>query len=410
MNTTRRQFLGRALAAPAVWAVGASVPAFLRRAAAFESGAHDGRVLVIVQLSGGNDGLNTIVPFRHDAYRKARPTLAQPEADVLRINDELALHPALKGFASLLEAGRLAIIQGVGYPNPNRSHFESMDIWHTCQRKNDPRTDGWIGRYLDRLPENADLGAMHLGSEKQPAALAARRVRVPSVKSLEQFRLRAGTDQTKQAVDALAQVKRDDSDELLGFVQTSTTSALAVSERFAKLNSGRKPARDYPATDLGRKLGTVAQLIAAALPTRVYYVELDGFDTHAQQAQAHAALLRQLGEAVGAFHDDMQQQGLADRVLLMCFSEFGRRLAENASKGTDHGAAAPMFLVGPSVMAGLVGEHPSLLQLDEGDLIHHTDFRQVYATVLEQWLKVQSEPIVGGRFQPVPALKGRGAA
>jgi len=397
--------LGQALAAPAVWALGASVPAFLRRAAAFDNAA-DGRVLVIVQLSGGNDGLNTVVPHAHDEYRKARPTLAISGADALKINDELGFHPALRGFAGLLEAGRLCVVQGVGYPNPNRSHFESMDIWHTCQRKNDPRTDGWVGRYLDRLPENADLGAMHLGEEKQPAALTARKTRVPSIRSLEQFRLHAGTEQTKQAVDALAQAPRDGADELLGFVQTSTASALAVSERFAKLSSAKKPQREYPGTNLGRKLATVSQLICAGLPTRVYYIELDGFDTHSQQAQAHAALLRQLGDAVATFDEDLRQQQQSDRVLVMCFSEFGRRLAENASEGTDHGAAAPMFLVGAAVTPGLVGEHPSLARLDEGDLIHHTDFRQVYATVLEQWLKVDSQPVLGGTFQPVAALKG----
>jgi uncharacterized protein (DUF1501 family) len=206
-------------------------------------------------------------------------------------------------------------------------------------------------------------------------------------------------------VAELSQAGRGAADDLLGFVQSSTQSALTVAERFALSPDAVRPADSYPKTDLGHKLGTIARLIAAGLTTRVYYVELDGFDTHAQQAAAHAGLLRHVGDALSAFISDLASHGLGDSVLSLVFSEFGRRLAENASEGTDHGAAAPLFLAGTQVRPGLIGELPSLTDLDQGDLQHHTDFRQVYATVLDQWLGTASEPILGGRYEPVQGLK-----
>jgi uncharacterized protein (DUF1501 family) len=329
--TTRRQFLSTAVRTPAVVALGSLVPSFLLRAAEQNDGRDADRILVVVQLTGGNDGLNTVVPFTNDLYRKARKTLAVPASDVLKIDRELGLHPSLRGFADLLEADRLAIVQGVGYPNPNRSHFESMDIWHTCHRKDVLRPDGWLGRYLDTSA--ADIPAIHLGQEKQPLALAARNVRVPSVRSLEQFRLQTGGDVTRDSVSALAVSQREGGDDLLGFVQSSTTSALSVSDRFRQAGASVEPAAAYPKSELGRKLGTIARLIAAGLSTRIYYVEIDGFDTHSQQAAAHAGLLRQVGDAVSAFVGDLAGHGDGDRVLVMCFSEFGRQRRDRPRRG-----------------------------------------------------------------------------
>lgn len=401
--TTRRQFLRRA---PALLTFGSLAPGVLLRAAEQSRQHGDDRILVVVQLSGGNDGLNTVIPFSHDVYRRSRPTLALPAEQVLRIDAELALHPALRGLADLLEAGRLAIVQGVGYPQPNRSHFESMDIWHTCARKEQRRADGWLGRCLERLPAgpSVDVPGLHLGLEQQPLALASRSLRVPSIRSAEQFHLQTSDGEQSGDVAAMAAARRDGADDLLGFVQSSTTSALAVAERFARAPQVLEPAAGYPMTELGRKLGQVARLITSGLTTRIYYVALDGFDTHSQQAAAHAALLRQLGDAVAAFIQDLVQQGCGDRVLVQCFSEFGRRVAENASQGTDHGAAAPLFLAGTQVRSGLIGPHPGLDDLDDGDLRHHTDFRQVYAAVLEHWLGCDPEPILGGRYTPVDAI------
>jgi uncharacterized protein (DUF1501 family) len=407
MHTNRRDFLRTVAQSATVISLGTHLPGFWRQAAAAEHASKGDTVLVVLQLSGGNDGLNTVVPYADDAYRKARPQLAIGASDVLRIDEQLGFHPAARGLADLLEAGQLAIVQGVGYAQPNRSHFESMDIWHTCQRKGGPRTAGWLGRCFDQLAGTAKgaMPGLHLGGEKQPLALTAENVRVPSISSPEKFRLQAGSDPVLlEAIRDLTGRSHSSDHELLGFLQASTSSALSDSERIAAaLREYQTPVK-YPENALATKFKTVAQLIAAGMGTRVYYLELDGFDTHSQQAAAHAALWQQAGGSIQAFLNDVAHQGQADRVLVMCFSEFGRRVQENASGGTDHGAAAPMFLAGKRVRRGLIGKHPSLTDLEDGDLKYHTDFRQVYATVLKGWLGWDSTTALGGEFMPVPAI------
>ncbi len=361
-------------------------------------------MLVVVEMAGGNDGLNTVVPHSDAGYKKARQQIGITKSDTLAVTESIGLHPSLRGLADLLEQGRFAVVQGVGYENPNRSHFESMDIWHSCLRKSDPRHDGWIGRFLEaaNLQQLRDPSALHLGSEKQPFALMSRNIRVPSIQSLEQFRLRAGDSPGfRQAVRELADQSREGENDLLGFVQSSTSSALAASERMESAGVKYKPSESYPTSGLGKKLETVAKLIASGLQTKVYYVRIDGFDTHANQPDAHAALLREVSESVSTLIRDANAHGVGDRVLVMCFSEFGRRVAENASDGTDHGTAGPVLLAGNKVKAGLIGEHPSLTDLDNGDLKHHTDFRQVYAAILEDWLSCPSESVLGGKYEPV---------
>ena len=407
MYTSRREFLAM-LAGGSVLSLGGHVPESLAKAAAAEPAGGKETILVVVQLTGGNDGLNTVVPYQHDEYRKARQKLAIRANDVLKINDALGLHPSARGLSDLLEAGQLAIVQGVGYPDPNRSHFESMDVWHTCQRKGNPRSTGWLGRFLDASSESAgvDAPAVNVGSGKLPLALTAENVRVPSFGSPESLRLQdRGSRELGDAIRALANGSKAPADPLLGFLQSSTTSALAASERITEALRDYQTPITYPESALAIRLKTVAQLIDAGLKTRVYYVELDGFDTHSQQAAAHAALLQQLGGAVRAFVEDVAHHGHGDRTLVMAFSEFGRRVAENASEGTDHGAAAPMFLAGSHVRGGLVGEHPSLTDLDDDDLKFHTDFRQVYATLLERWLGWPSKSVLGGEFKSIDVLK-----
>ncbi|OYP31712.1 DUF1501 domain-containing protein [Rhodopirellula sp. MGV] len=366
----------------------------------------DGKILVVVEMAGGNDGLNTVVPFNDDAYRKARPNLRIEKSSCLAINDDRGFHPALTGFASLLEQGKLSILHGIGYPDPNRSHFESMDIWHTCHRKDEPRPDGWIGRALQASRrESNDPPAIHLGSEQQPFALMSRELRVPSIQSLQQFQLRKnGSVDLSETIRELSAETTSDENELLGFIQSSTSSAIMTSERMEQTRKQKPSQSTYPKSNLGQKLQTVSQLIASDLETRVYYVRIDGFDTHANQPDAHTALLREVGDAVNAFVADISGQGNGDRVLVMCFSEFGRRVAENASDGTDHGTAAPVFFAGGRVRAGEVGDYPSLTDLEEGDLKHHTDFRSVYATVLQQWLECSSDSILDGSFPMLPFL------
>ncbi|TWT59102.1 hypothetical protein KOR42_24910 [Thalassoglobus neptunius] len=404
MSLSRRRFL--ALSAPAMMAFGRSAPRLFAQAANQSSEKDSDNILVVVQMSGGNDGLNTVIPHSHDEYKKSRPTLAISKDDVFAIDDDFGLHPELNGFADLLEDGRLGIVQGVGYPNPNRSHFESMDIWHTCFRKNESRQDGWLGRAIDQVQQQSslDIPALHLGHQKQPFALTSLVHRVPTVKSLDQFRLEPLSQMTVPELQQGVRLERSESANLLGFVQSSTENALDVAQRMLETTSGYQPSVTYPESPIANDLKTIAQLIDSEFATRIYYVEIDGFDTHSEQALAHASLLKHVSESVTAFLNDIQQHGHGDRVLVTCFSEFGRRVAENASKGTDHGTAAPMFLAGNAVQPGLIGEHPDLTNLEQGDLVFHTDFREVYAGILENWLNLESKRVLGGSFDPVAFL------
>jgi len=409
MAMNRRDFIQRSVVTPGVVSLAGAAPAFFTQAGALaaENNANES-ILVVVQLSGGNDGLNTVVPYADSTYRKSRPKLGVPKSDVLTINKQMGWHPAARGAADLLEQGKMAVVQGIGYENPNRSHFESMDIWHTCDRKDARRPEGWLGRYLDQAtPEQRDSPAMHLGEKKLPLALAAANVRAASVKSIDQFRLRTGNDtKLKSNVEKMASAKRTQSGGLLGFVQTSTEAALSASERVEKAKKGYKTNVDYPKTRLAGRLKTIAQLIDAQLPTRVYYVEVDGFDTHSRQAPAHRALLSEFFGGLAAFVNDLIQHGHGERVLTMCFSEFGRRVQENASEGTDHGAAGPLFLAGP-VKPGVHGPNPNLDKLFQGDLKYSIDFRRVYSTVLENWFGAESKEILGGDYQTMPLLSKR---
>lgn len=411
MNTSRRRFLQATFGSTALVSVGLTVPRFVARTAwaAARGPASGEKVLVVVQLSGGNDGLNTVVPYADDVYAAARKSLRITPQAVLAIDDYVGLHPRMGAFSELLENGRLAIVQGIGYPNPNRSHFRSMDIWHSAQPKIEQPRDGWLGRSLDTLPgAQGDIKGLHLGSEELPLALASRRSSVPSMASVAGFRLRGeGGAVPLEALRELADVDRAEAAGPLDFIRQTTLAAYSSSKRLEEATAGDEPASGYPRQyGLARKLEQVAQLIDAGLPTRVYYVSLGGFDTHSTQGAAHANLLAELADSVRAFLNDMAQRGHGERVLVMSFSEFGRRVAENASQGTDHGAAAPLFLAGP-VKPGLVGQHPSLTDLDDGDPKFHTDFRRVYATVLDRWLGCPSRDVLGDTFEPLDVLAMR---
>jgi uncharacterized protein (DUF1501 family) len=380
--------------------------------------AKPGRILIVVELQGGNDGLNTVVPADDPVYQRLRPELALGRADLLTIDQRFGFHPALSGFAELLEAGQLAVVQGVGYPDPNRSHFESMDIWHTCRRRNEGRVDGWLGRWLEkRSPSGTDLPAMHLGADKLPLALLSRRVRVPSVDSLEDFRLRGTEDsQFRETLQSLAATppaaapksspRTADAGGLLDFVQSSTSAALSASERLAAVAAKVADSSIvWPQSPLGSRLRNISKLIRAGLDTSLYYTTLSGFDTHAQQPDAHRSLLRQLGDAVKALLNELRESGDGDRVTVLSFSEFGRRVGENASAGTDHGTAGPVFLAGSAIRPGLHGPAPDLNALKDGDLQFTVDFREVYAAVLEHWLKVAPSAILPGTWKGVDVFR-----
>lgn len=410
LKSTRREFLSVLGAASAVTLGVGRAPQWLHAAAEQAAAGPDQRVLVLVQLAGGNDGLNTVVPYASDDYHRARPGIGIGKGAVLQLDDEFGLHPSLTGLKELHDAGKLSIVQGVGYPQPDRSHFRSMDIWHSAQPENPTPQDGWLGRTLEwqlqHHPERAE--GLALGMERLPLLLVSRQVNVPVLKRLEDYhlndpqlpsglqgKLKAARDQILAAGGAPAGGELD-------FLRKSLRTAVTSSERLKSLSAGYSPAKEYPTTHLASQLKLVAQMIGAGLPSRIYLVGLDGFDTHSQQQPGHAALLGELGNAIAAFHADLTGHGLADRVLLSTFSEFGRRVKENGSLGTDHGAASSLFVVSPTGTPGFCGKFPSLTDLDDGDQKYTTDFRRVYATLLDKWLGVRSAGILGGEYEPLP--------
>jgi uncharacterized protein (DUF1501 family) len=409
MDFNRRDFLKNS----SMVALGLSVPTFLSRTAfaapnATKPGAKD-TILIVVQLTGGNDGLNTVIPYKDAEYAKLRPTLRQPADKIKKINDHIALHPSLEGLAGLLEDKALCVVQGVGYPNPNESHFRSMDIWQAASTA-EKLTEGWIGKSMKQLPK---ASAFHVkaGGEGGWLALDGAPARIPSITSLEDFQLKmaaaSGADKKDQRAVIEGSVKSESKKpSLLDYVQRTAANTYASSRRLQEIGKNYQPKATYPNTGLANRLKLAAQLIDGGLGARVFYVSLENFDTHANQAASHTTLLAELSGAMTAFYRDMAARGHKDRILMMTFSEFGRRAKENGSKGTDHGSAAPMLLVGGKVKPGLVGAHPSLTALDHGNLKHHTDFRQVYAAVLEKWLGIASKDVVGDGFKPIEILKG----
>jgi uncharacterized protein (DUF1501 family) len=413
MTLTRRDLLKTGLASSTLLACG-SVPVFLARSALAREAARPGggRVLVALELSGGNDGLNTVVPYRDDAYRRRRPTTAVPAAEVIRINDRVGLHPSLAGLARLLERNELAIVQGVGYPNPNLSHFESAAVWHTARTSPSRGEPGWLARYLGTLGATAgDAPAVHVCRAALPQALTGNDLQVPTLTDAEQVRRRLGfaageaAREHLAALDRVAELPRAGADSDLQFIRLSSLMTYASSARLEAVLRRVGPAGvRYPAGALGEQLKLVAQLIKAGLTTSLYYTQLSGFDTHVNQLATHPSLLRQVGDALDSFLEDLRRAGDAGRVLVLVFSEFGRRPAETAGGGTDHGTAAPTFLAGPAVRAGLHGSHPDLADLVDGNLRSGIDFRRVYAAVL-RWLGCPVARVLPGNFEPLPVLR-----
>ncbi len=405
----RRDFLK----ASSLISLGLSVPTFLSRTAAAAAdaktpGAKD-TILVVVQMTGGNDGLNTVIPFKDEEYAKIRPTLKQPTDQLKKLTADIALHPSMGELAKVFESGELCVVQGVGYPNPDQSHFRSMDIWQGGSLDK-TINEGWLGK---AMKQSTSTGAFHVAAnnESAPLALSGAPVRAPSITSLEDFQIKiaqASGDDKKAQRDLIESVaKPGDKPNLLDFVSRTASHTYASSKRLADVGKNYEPKATYPANNaLANRLKLAAQLIDAGLGARIFYVSIDGFDTHAAQATTHATLLGQVSDAMSAFYKDLSARGHKDRLLMMTFSEFGRRAKENGSKGTDHGSAAPMLLVGGKVKGGVVGEHPSLTKLEQGNLVHHTDFRQVYAAILDGWLGISSKDVLGEKFEAVKVLKG----
>jgi uncharacterized protein (DUF1501 family) len=371
-------------------ALAPTVPAFLARTAFAAGPKTDDRVLVVVQLDGGNDALNTVVPFVDPEYAKLRPKLKQDPKRLVKLNDSLGLHPALKSFDKLWEGGYLAVMPGVGYPNPDRSHFKSMAIWHTA-RPGDGEIQaayGWLGLALD-----GTRGESCIVSSVTPQAVRGRRAGTVSLTRVEDLVL-ADPAAMKAGVGTAAQ-----SDDLLDFVRRQAVDAARSAEKVAALTRDKVDAT-YPTTVLGQKLQLVSGLLKSGSSARVYYTTQGGYDTHAAQQFAHFNLLSEFAGAVAAFFADLTTAKLADRVALLAFSEFGRTIKENGSAGTDHGTAGCVFLAGPGVRGGIPSTQPSLTELVVGEPKMTTDFRAVYATVLADWLNLPADGL-GGAFAPV---------
>jgi uncharacterized protein (DUF1501 family) len=418
--STRRVFLQKGLT---LLAVAPTIPTFLDQTVMAlnnpldssltqQASGKDGKILVVIQLSGGNDGLSTVIPYGDDVYYQSRANISHPANQVLKIDNYIGLHPNLTSLKSMYDSGDLAIVQGVGYPNPNRSHFRSMDIWQSAQPEIQQPSTGWVGRYFDNTCPGCDP---HVGvaiGETLPLAMQGEKVLPLSFERPDSYRYtgRDKTDYLKlNQVDgqppAISQAKVVTAGDQLDFLHRTAMDAQLSSEEILRLTRSHQSPTPYPANEFGNGLKTIAAMIAGGLPTRVYYVALGGFDTHAQQLNRHDALMKQLSDGLGAFWQDLKQQKNNDRVLAMTFSEFGRRVSANASNGTDHGAAAPMFVMGSSIRQGIVSRHPSMTDLDQGDLKYVVDFRSVYASVLQNWLNTPSKPILGDQYPMLPLVK-----
>ena len=385
----RRDFLRCAACATAAVALPTPIRAWTRARP-----RADRRTLVLLHLEGGNDGLNTVIPYADPRYAALRPGLARRGAEVLKLDGKVGLHSNLEGLKSLFESDRAAILLGVGYPAPDLSHFRATEIWHSAEPDRSP-SQGWIGRALDATPRELPLRAVSIGAEP-PLVLSALTTPTTTVQSFSRFRV----PDALASIDALYD-RCASAPGTLGAAGRAGAAAVRAARKIATLTPS---ARDYgQAGELGSTLRKVAALAASDESPEVIACAFGGFDTHASQRGTHDQLLRQLGAGLAAFDADVRERGVDDRVLVVVYSEFGRRPAENASGGTDHGTACPIFVVGKRVRKNLYGEQPPLDDLDAGNLRHAVDFRRVYASLLKDWLGVDPRPVVGA-FDPLPFL------
>jgi uncharacterized protein (DUF1501 family) len=355
------------------------------------------KVVVILQLSGGNDGLNTVIPFRNDLYYKARPRLGIVKDKALALTDEAGLHPALTGFKELFDDGSLAILNNVGYPNPDRSHFRSMDIWHTASQSTEYRNHGWVGRYLDAQCNGCDKPTQAIEID-DILSLALKGENMKGIAVKDPRRL-YGTANEKFFKDIMKNHSDEKGEQPVDYLYKTMAETLSSADYIFQQSRLHPTNAEYPKTDLGNSMKTIASLIFSEINTKVYYVSLGSFDTHIGQEGQQQRLFTEMNDAVKAFVKDLKANGRFNDVMLFTFSEFGRRVAQNASGGTDHGTANNMFLVsGGLKQKGLINDLPDLSDLDEGDLKYKVDFKNVYATVLNKWLKADDKSILGKKF------------
>jgi uncharacterized protein (DUF1501 family) len=357
--------------------------------------------LIVVQLSGGNDGLNTIIPYRNDIYYQSRPSLAISDQKVIRIADELGFNPALQALRPIYEAGEMTIINSVGYPNPDRSHFRSMDIWHTASASEDYLPTGWLGRYLDNNCQNFDQ-IYHAIEVDDSLSLALKGNRRSGFAMSDPKALKRAAD--NKFLKAIAK-ETPQQDGNLGYLYKTMIDTQSSADYLYEQSKVHRSKVDYPKDAFAKDLKQISELITADTDTRIYYVSLSGFDTHAAQKNIQSRRLQQYANAMATFVKDLKQQGLLDDTLILTFSEFGRRVRQNASNGTDHGTANNLFLIGGRLQKpGFYNEAPDLSNLDQGDLRYKIDFRQIYATLLDRWLDADAGQILQGQFSALPLI------
>jgi uncharacterized protein (DUF1501 family) len=411
----RRDFIQQSLA---VVSLGLGVPGVFSRAvaaAAEESSVPtvSGKTLIVVQMAGGVDGLNTVIPYKDPAYRQNRAALGVKEDEMLVVDDRVAFHQSFEQLKDVFDQGKLAVIEGVGYPNPNFSHFKAMDIWQFADPEG-KTNDGWLGKYFEGLTD-ADghpLTGLSVGS-RLPEAFQSDKISIPAVANLDTFQLQnaAGDknpDARRTSLMKLYDVYKPANTRFAALLDTTLENAYQSSLQLNQAHSTYRPSVTYPQTSLATGMRLLAELIdsggAGGSPLRVGHVFIGGFDTHTNQEATLTRLLKETSEAIHAFWTDVNTHGHGDDVVIMTWSEFGRRVKENAQIGTDHGSAGPMFVLGNAVKGGFYGEPPNLSNLDNGNLRFTTDFRSVYATLLERWLKSPADDVLGARFPQVDFL------
>lgn len=417
MARTRREFLKSLVGTASFLSLAPTVPGFLCRAAvaADQQPAVRDTTLVVLQLSGGNDGLNTIVPYADDVYARSRNTLRLTESQIIKIDKYQGLHPELKEFQRLMQEGELTCVHGVGYPNSNRDHDAAMREWHTARPEDPQCPTGWVGRAVDQVAAHSGpcVPATFVGPIAQPFALNAAASVIPSLQRADQLKGSAGLTSLSESAtvrDALAgrvvESSQPSPSRLADLLGATAAEADSLSQRVENVLTNAKVSGDYPSYTLAEQLQVVSQLIRADLGVRIFFLEIGGggiggFDNHANQRDNHAALLREMSASIGAFVDDMRRANLLSRVALMTFSEFGRTVSENGRRGTDHGAAAPVMVAGGRLRGGLLGPHPSLTDLEQDALKFQVDYRSLLGTMLQSWLGFDPEPIIGAGHKPI---------
>ena len=393
MALSRRKFIQAGTLASASMLI----PGFLKGFQYSPLAGNGNKVLIVVQLTGGNDSLNTVIPFNNDIYYQSRPMIGIRKDAALTLTDEIGLNPALKGIKQMYDDGIVSIINGVGYPEPNRSHFRSMDIWQTGSQSTEMLTNGWIGRLIDNAPRGTNthnslaielddtLSLAMKGEDKSAIAL----------RDINQFHKAAANNYFRK----LATHSDEHDERLAGYLYKTLGETTSAADYLFSQSKMYTSTQSYPDSPLGKRMKTIGSLILSGTETQVYYVSHGSFDTHVNQSIRQEKLFEQLDNVLTALVADLKKNNRMQDVLIMTFSEFGRRVAQNASDGTDHGTAGSMFFIsGGLKKPGLYNNIPSLTDLDEGDLKYSTDFKQVYATVLDKWLKADPQKVLKKRY------------